>query len=236
MYHIVFFMKRPIYYDTETTGIRSEKDKIIELAAYDPIEKRSFCTFINPQMPIPREASAIHHITDDMVAIAPTFEEAGKSFRDFCPKNTVLIAHNNDSFDKLFIEAEYKRSNLELPIWEYLDSLKWARRYRPDLPRHSLQHLREIYGIAANNAHRALDDVMVLFEIFSKMTDDLSIEMILELVSKPKGITRMPWGKHQGKPLDQIPKDYIIWLSTSGAFDKPQNKELKESLEKIGVL
>jgi len=229
-------MKRPIYYDTETTGINSEKDRIIELAAYDPIQERSFCEFIHPGFPIPPESSAIHHITDDMVADAGKFEEVGKAFADFCPENTVLIAHNNDSFDKLFIEAEYNRNDLSLPNWEYVDSLKWSRRYRSDLPRHSLQHLREVYGIEANNAHRALDDVMVLYRVFSRMIDDLSIEQVITLLSQTKTLDRMPFGKHQGKALSKVPKNYVAWLADSGAFAKPQNKELKESFEKLGVL
>lgn len=229
-------MKRPIYYDTETTGTRFDKDRIIELAAYDPIEDRSFCEFINPQIPIPPEATAIHNISNEMVASALTFKEVGQAFAEFCPPNTVLIAHNNESFDKLFIEAEFKRSDLALPNWIYLDSLKWSRRYRPDLPRHSLQHLREVYGVPANNAHRALDDVMVLYQIFSQMIDDLPIETVLHLLSVQKSLDRMPFGKHQGKPLKDIPKHYVAWLADSGAFDKPQNKELKESFEKLGVL
>lgn len=228
--------KRAIYYDTETTGINAQKDRIIEIAAYDPEEDRSFCEFVNPGFPIPPEATAVHHITDEMVAQAPTFDEIGKRFAEFCPENTVLIAHNNDGFDKHFIEAEYGRNGLEMPDWIYFDSLKWARRYRPDLPRHALQHLREIYGIEANNAHRALDDVMVLYQVFSLMIDDLSIETCLELLNAPRVLNRMPFGKHQGKPLDKVPKSYIAWLAESGAFDKPQNQELKESFEKIGVL
>lgn len=229
-------MKRPIYYDTETTGIRSDKDRIIELAAYDPIENRSFCEFINPGMPIPLEATKIHGISDEMVASALSFKEIGQAFAEFCPPNTVLIAHNNESFDKLFIEAEYKRSDLSIPNWIYLDSLKWSRRYRPDLPSHALQNLRITYGIEANNAHRALDDVMVLYQVFSQMIDDLPIETVLHLLSVQKSLDRMPFGKHQGKPLKDIPKTYVAWLAESGAFDKPQNKELKESFEKLGVL
>jgi len=229
-------MKRPIYYDTETTGTRFDRDRVIELAAYDPVENRSFCEFINPGIPIPQEATNIHGISNEMVASALSFKEVGQAFIDFCPPNTVLIAHNNESFDKLFMETEFKRAELTIPNWIYLDSLKWSRRYRPDLPSHALQNLRVTYGIEANNAHRALDDVMVLYQVFSQMIDDLPIETVLHLLSVQKSLDRMPFGKHQGKPLKDIPKTYVAWLAESGAFDKPQNKELKESFEKLGVL
>lgn len=227
----------PIYYDTETTGVRSDSDRIIELAAYNHLTKETFCSFINPGMPIPPEATAIHHITNEMVSEAPTFAEVGKTFTDFCGENAILIAHNNDAFDKLFLEAEYKRNNLVVPAsWNYVDTLKWARKYRNDLPKHPLQFLREVYGIASNQAHRALDDVIVLHEVFSLMIDDLSIETVLELLSAPTNITKMPFGKHQGKLLAEIPKDYIKWLESSGAFEKPDNADLLKSFEKLGLL
>lgn len=229
-------MTKVIFYDTETTGTRYEKDRIIELAAYDAIEKRSFVQLINPQCSIPPEATAIHKITDEMVREAPIFAEVGKAFTDFCGTEAVLIAHNNESFDKPFLETEFKRSSLSIPPWRHLDSLKWARKYRPDLPRHSLQHLRETYGILANNAHRALDDVMVLFEVFSRMVDDLSIEKVIQLLEKPQKVTNMPFGKYQGQPLSRIPKDYVRWLADSGSLDKPQNRELREHFEKLGLL
>jgi DNA polymerase-3 subunit epsilon len=227
---------RPIYYDTETTGVKSGKDRIIEIAAYDPIENRSFVELINPECPIPKEASAIHHITDEMVKEAPTFKSIAEKFIQFCPANTVLIAHNNDAFDKLFLEAEYKRVEVALPFFQYVDTLKWARKYRNDLPRHSLQFLRETYGFAANQAHRALDDVIILYQVFSVMIDDLPIQKVIQLLSAPQVISRMPFGKHQGKPLEEVPRNYVSWLASSGAFDKPENKELKQSFEKLGAL
>ncbi len=223
-----------IYYDTETTGIRSDKDRIIEIAAYNPLTKESFCELINPGMPIPPEATSVHHITDAMVENAASFAIVGKAFIDFCGPGAVLIAHNNDAFDKPFLEAECRRNELVLPSWPYVDSLKWARKYRSDLPRHPLQFLREVYGIASNQAHRALDDVIVLHEIFSQMTDDLSIETILSLLSVPSTISRMPFGKHQGKLLSEIPKNYIQWLEKSGTFERPENQELLKSFEKLG--
>ena len=228
--------KKPIFYDTETTGVKPGKDKIIEIAAYDPVDKRTFSKLINPKMPIPPDATKIHNITDDMVKDAPDFSSIGKEFLEFCSGDVVLIAHNNDAFDQLFLEEECKFHGLILPKWAYLDTLKWARKYRTDLPKHSLQFLREVYDIPANQAHRALDDVIVLAEVFYRMIDDLSIETALELLTQTAAITHMPFGKHQGKPLQEIPKEYLAWLSKEGAFDKKDNSLLKESLVKLGLL
>jgi DNA polymerase III subunit epsilon len=228
--------KRPIYYDTETTGVKSDKDKIIEIAAYDPYQNLSFVSLIHPQMPIPPESTQIHQITDEMVKDAPSFEEVGKKFMEFCSGDVVLIAHNNDAFDKLFLQAEFSRAGLSMPQWCYIDSLKWARKYRPDLPRHSLQHLREVFNIPANQAHRALDDVMVLHRVFSYLIGDLSMEAIMDLMKVETTMRHMPFGKHKGILLQDVPSHYIKWLAENGALDKPDNDLLKKSLEKLGLL
>ncbi len=229
-------MKKPIYYDTETTGVKPGKDRIIEIAAFDPTDNRTFCTFTNPECPIPAESTGITGITDDMVKDAPLIKEALQGFADFCSGEFVLIAHNNDAFDKLFLEAEFNRAGIEMPKWIFIDSLKWARKYRRDLPRHSLQFLREAYGIQANQAHRALEDVFVLHQIFSRMIDDLDMEKVLSLLSQSSQVQRMPFGKHAGKLLSEVPKEYIKWLAREGALDKKENLQLKEIFEKLGYL
>ncbi len=225
-----------IYYDTQTTGVKAGKDRIIEIAAYDPGRDRSFCTFTNPECPIPAESTAITHITDEMVKEAPLIREALASFVEFCGTECILVAHNNDAFDKLFLEAEFQRAGLEIPKWTYIDTLKWARKYRRDLPKHSLQFLREAYGIEANQAHRALDDVYVLHRVFSRMTDDLDPKTILTLLSETPQAQRMPFGKHAGKLLSEIPKEYVKWLAREGALDKKENEALKQTFEKMGYL
>lgn len=230
---------RPIFYDTETTGIRVDKDRIIEIAAYDPVRQLSFERLINPGCSIPADATAIHHISNEMVASSPSFSQVAQEFMQFCDGEVVLIAHNNDTFDMPILRSEFVRHQLEMPMWKFFDSLKWARRYRTDLPRHTLQFLREIYGIPPNNAHRALDDVIVLHQIFSYMTDDLNIEQVLALLNRPrepKEVSHMPFGKHQGQPLKALPKSYVSWLLGSGALDKPDNKDLRLSFEKLGLL
>lgn len=227
---------RAIYYDTETTGVRTDKDRIVEIAAYDSTLDKTFVKFINPGCPIPAEASAITGITNEMVANAPDFATIAAQFIEFCGNDCVLIAHNNDKFDRPILEAEAARSGVKLPSWPYIDTLKWSRKYRSDLPSHALQALREVYGFAANQAHRALDDVIMLHKIFSSMIDDLPIEKVLELLNQPTDLSRMPFGKYQGRALSEVPPDYIEWLKKSGSLDKSDNKELKEALLKLSLI
>jgi DNA polymerase III subunit epsilon len=226
-------MKRAIYYDTETTGVKPQVDRIVEIAAYDPVMDKTFEMFVNPGIPIPEEAAAIHGITDEMVKEAPGFNVVGVAFQEFCSGDTVLIAHNNDNFDRHFLKEEYTRSGLEYPEFEMLDSLKWARKYRSDLPKHSLQYLRTVYGFDENRAHRALDDVIILHKVFSAMIDDLTIEQVIQLMEAPLEIETMPFGKYQGRPLSEVPGDYFKWLEKQGAFDKPENADLKVAIEKL---
>lgn len=227
---------RPIYFDTETTGVKFDRDKIIELAAYDPVLDKTFCEFINPGISIPKEATAVHNITDDMVKEAPSFKVIAEKFLEFCQGDVVLVAHNGDSFDIPFMDYEFKQAGLELPKFPSVDTLKWSRKYRPDLPKHSLQFLREAFNIPANNAHRALDDVIVLYKVFSIMIQDLSFETIIDVMNKKKTLDRMPFGKHQGKALREIPKSYVEWLHKNGALDKPENKELLEAFKSLEII
>lgn len=227
--------RRAIYYDTETTGVNFDSDCIIELSAYDPVLDKTFDELIKPSIPIPPSATAIHNITDEMVKDKPSFKEVAERFSDFCHGEAVLIAHNNERFDKPFLESEYKKHGVTFLNCEFLDSLKWARRYRPDLPKHSLQHLREVYGFPENNAHRALDDVITLQRVFESMIDDLSIDTVFELLNEDRIVHTMPFGKYKGKPLELVPADYIKWLFKNGALDKKENESLRKSFEKLGI-
>jgi DNA polymerase III subunit epsilon len=172
---------RPIFFDLETTGVFHERDRIVEIAAFDSERNLSFQRLVNPGVVIPDEVIRIHGITNEMVASAPSFAEAGKEFIEFCSGKVMLVAHNGELFDLKFLTAEFKRHKLSFPLgWSLVDSLKWARKYRKDLPKHTLQYLRELFCIPKNNAHRALDDTLVLHRVFSLLTDDLTCEEILE--------------------------------------------------------
>ena len=53
---------------------------------------------------------------------------------------------------------------------------------------------------------------------------------------KKKTLDRMPFGKHQGKSLKEVPKTYIDWLHKNGALDKPENKELLEAFKALELI
>ena len=172
---------RFVFFDLETTGTRPDTDRIVEIAAFDPYHNKSFQQLVHPGIDIPEDVTAIHGITNDMVKQAPSFAHAGAEFIRFCSGRVLLVAHNGELFDVPFLRAECKRHKLRLPSgWGLVDSWKWARKYRKDLPRHALQYLREMFSIPQNTAHRALDDVMTLYRVFTMLTDDLTPEEILD--------------------------------------------------------
>lgn len=176
-----------IFFDTETTGTNVAKDRVVEIGAFNPTTGAVFDRLINPGIPIPPEASAISHITNQMVADAPSFAQVVLEFFEFCSGDTVLIGHNCDRFDIPILQNECQRTGVPFPRLCWLDSLEWARKYRKDLPRHALQYLRGIYGIPPNEAHRALNDVMILHQVFQAMIDDLSWDEVFSLSARTRG-------------------------------------------------
>ena len=46
----------------------------------------------------------------------------------------------------------------------------------------------------------------------------------------PISFYKMPFGKYRGKPLDEVPKDYLLWIKENGILDAPENKNLKSTL------
>jgi DNA polymerase III subunit epsilon len=184
---------RWIFFDLETTGRFPNSDRITEIAAYDLEKKNSFSSLVNPGISIPKETVAFNGISDEMVKDSPQFPELIAPFLDFCSGDVALVAHNGENFDWPFLAEEMKRANKSLPQNILLiDSLKWARYVRKDLPRHSLQYLRTIYDIPPNQAHRALDDVMVLAAVFMNLVDDLSCEQVQKRLEKAYGKAVLP--------------------------------------------
>ena len=150
-------------FDVETTGMSPVGDRIVELAALrvntDGTEQE-FQTLVNPGRSIPRDVTAVHHISDKMVLNAPHFSTAGKMFCDFAAGST-LAAHNA-RFDLGFLQESLARCGL--PLWngKTIDTVRLLRKTHPGLPSYRLQSLRLYFKLpsaAGMQAHRAGSDV-----------------------------------------------------------------------------
>ena len=74
-------LKKPIcFFDLETTGISITSDRIVEISIlkFFQTEKKKKTWLVNPEMPIPAQATAVHGISDEKVADAPTFKMLAK--------------------------------------------------------------------------------------------------------------------------------------------------------------
>ena len=80
-------LERPIvFFDLETTGTNITRDRIVELSyikVYPDGREEEKSRRLNPEMHIPEESTAVHHITDADVADAPTFRQVAKSLMEF---------------------------------------------------------------------------------------------------------------------------------------------------------
>ena len=68
------------------------------------------------------------------------------------------------------------------------------------------------------------------------MTGDLHILKVIELLTLSSKQQRMPFGKHRGQLLKDIPKSYVKWLNEKKVFDKKENQLLKDAFIKLGTI
>ena len=200
--------------DTETTGISAE-DKVCEMAyveiddAFNVI--RSGNSLINPGIPINYAASAVNGITDVMVKDSPTLEDYMLSEGSPLRGEVTLIAHNLD-FDFRFLKAYTDDSVGKLC------TLKCARVLYPDAANHKQGTLAAMLGIqvAREKAHSADGDLDVLLQLLQCLCRDAGTDLygLLEVQRRPRPISKMPFGKHRGTPLKDLPSNYIDWLLT----------------------
>lgn len=166
---------REIIFDTETTGLESKVDRIIEIGGVELINNfptgKTLHIFINPgDRKVHPDALAVHGITDEFLKDKPSFADVADKIIEFF-EGAKWIAHNAN-FDMGFINAEFARIGLP-PVMsdQVVDTLAMARRKHPMGP-NSLDALCRRYGI--DNTHRtkhgALLDSELLAEVYIEMT------------------------------------------------------------------
>lgn len=153
-------LERPIaFIDVETTGTNPNSDRVVELSILriQPDGKEEYKSHrVNPGMPIPAEATAVHGITDADVTNLPAFRQYAKSVRDFL-EGCDIAGFNVIKFDLPCLEAEFARAGVEFSRQgRYLvDSMVI---YHQREPRDLQAAYRKYCGGEMENTHVAEED------------------------------------------------------------------------------
>lgn len=156
-----------IAFDFETTGLYPQTHKIIEIGAVKFSLQKSgprFTTLINPQLPIPDEASKVNGISDEMVEDKPLIQDVLPHFINFIG-SSVLIAHNAQ-FDMGFLAYSLRACNLHSVNNYIIDTVELAKQVLPGQYRYSLSSLSRSLKLATPSTHRAEADALACKELF----------------------------------------------------------------------
>jgi DNA polymerase-3 subunit epsilon len=230
---------RPIVFlDFETTGIEITTARIVQIACVKintdgTTEEKDI--LINPQIPIPKESTDVHGITDEMVKDAPTFKQMSKSFYKFL-SGSDIGGYNSDEYDIPLLVEEFARVGILYPNEElyYIDVLKNERRLNPNT-------LEAVYkrrtGKKLEGAHNAIKDVKATYEILMCQLEGdedatpESIDLACQGNKKrhdvsgktyynDEGIVCWSFGKLINRPVledSNVARDYLNWV-LSGNF------------------
>ena len=112
-------LKKPIvFFDLETTGVNVSTDRIVEICYIKVMpngNELSRNMRINPGMPIPAEASAVHGITDEDVKDCPTFKEKAAELAKIFT-GCDIAGYNSNGFDVPLLVEEFLRVGVDFDI------------------------------------------------------------------------------------------------------------------------
>lgn len=164
-----------VAFDIETTGLSPSYDRIVELGGVKFQDGKVIAEFnelVDPEMPMPADATRINGITDAMLAGKPKIAEVIPRFLDFI-QGAVLVAHNAE-FDTSFVNWAMKRMGKGLLTNDIVDTLRMSQAALPGRKTYKLQDIAPDVGVKALEAHRASDDSRVCMEVFQVCLEKLN--------------------------------------------------------------
>ncbi len=230
-------LNRPIvFFDLETTGVNITKDRIVEISIIkvspgqedDPVVKTRR---INPEMHIPEEATAVHHITDEDVADAPVFKQVAHSLAEFM-RGCDIAGFNSNRFDVPLLNEEFQRAGVDFDFHKarFIDvqTIFHKKEQRTLSAAYKFYCGKELVG-----AHGAAADTMATFEVLLAQLDhydDLpdnveelskyssqnnNVDLMGRLIYDDKGREIINFGKYKGQPAAEVltrDQGYYSWI------------------------
>lgn len=160
--------------DLETTGVNVNSADIIEISALKIRDNKvvgEYSTLINPQCYIPAEATAVNHITNEMVKGAPLLVDVIDEFLEFVGED-IILGYNNASFDMNLIYDSVQNLRKKAFGNAYIDMLYAVRRSLPELENAKLETVSKYYGLDVVGEHRALKDCYLTKACYDKLYEE----------------------------------------------------------------
>lgn len=232
-------LKNPlVFLDLETTGINIATDRIVEIAllkVHPDGREEERQQLINPGIPIPAEASAIHGITDEDVKEAPSFKEVAKIYAKFI-EGCDLAGFNSTRFDIPLLTEEFLRVGLDIDLkkHKFVDVQVIYHR----MERRTLSAAYKFYLLKdLENAHSAMADTKATYEVLKAQLDkydgvefndcgkksvpvknsiealasfsafDKCVDFAGRIVYDEHNVEVFNFGKHKGKAVEKVLKE-----------------------------
>ncbi|MDE5844104.1 MAG: 3'-5' exonuclease [Muribaculaceae bacterium] len=223
-----------IFFDLETTGVNISRDRIVEISyiKVNPDGTEVSAEFrVNPEMPIPAESTAVHHITDADVADKKTFKQlAPELVKVF--KGCDIAGYNSNRFDVPMLAEEFARANVDFDFSRirFVDVQNIFHRKEQ---RTLVAAYRFYCGKELDNAHSANADTRATYEVLMAQLDrydDLpndigflsefssqtnNVDLAGRLIRNEKGEILINFGKYKGMPAKQVletDSGYYGWI------------------------
>jgi DNA polymerase-3 subunit epsilon len=215
-------IRTAVLLDTETTGLDSSKDEIIELGMvkFDYLSdgrivgvRDIFSAFNEPSKPIPLEVTALTNITDDMVAGHRIDEATVKAFVD----DAVIVIAHNSGFDRKFAER----------YWPVFEQKAWGcSATEIDWRKHGFEGSRLGYLLHGagffHEAHRAVDDCHALLEVLALELHTTGAPALVLLLETARKKTVRIWAEQSPFDLkDSLKRRGYRW--SDGSDGRPKS-------------
>lgn len=235
-------LKRPlIFFDLETTGTNITRDRIVELSyikVYPDGHTESKTRRLNPGMPIPPGATAVHHITDEMVKDEPSFRQISKALLEIF-EGCDIAGYNSNKFDVPLLIEEFGRAglNFEVAGRKFID----VQNIFHKMEQRTLVAAYKFYcGRDLADAHSALADTQATYEVllgqldrYPELENDVeklaefsrsgkSVDLSARIVLDDNDVPVFNFGKHKGKPVKEVFRkepSFYTWMM-QGDFAK----------------
>ncbi|MBU6158558.1 MAG: 3'-5' exonuclease [Bacteroidetes bacterium] len=241
-----------VFIDLETTGVNITADRIIEIAMVKVKPdgtKEVKRKLINPEMPIPEAAIAVHGITNEMVKDAPTFKQLANEIAQFI-QGCDLSGYNSNRFDIPMLAESFLRVGID---WNPGASrLVDVQKIFHQMEQRTLSAAYKFYcNKILEGAHSAEVDASATWEILQAQLTRYpqlgnTVDTVLAVIGEEKivdyarrmvfenGIEVFNFGKYKGRSVEEVLKaepQYYDWMM-KGDFALHTKQKLTEILNR----